>query len=72
MTDEKIHIIRPFGFRWGMGQKVRKKSGAEWHGEVCGFYTTELNEEGYNVRSLRERNSVQLYPVAALEVWDGD
>ena len=53
---------------WPIGTRVRKKSGAGWHGHVCGYYQTELTPEGYNVESEREKNSVQLYPRAALEV----
>lgn len=49
------------------GDRVRKKSGSSWHGTICGFYSSSITSEGYNVESEREVGSVQLYPVTALE-----
>lgn len=50
---------------------VRKKRGGQWHGKVVGSYSTGLTPEGYAVESDREPGSVQIYPVSALEPWDG-
>lgn len=50
------------------GDHVRKKRGAEWSGYVCGFYSTPLTPEGYNVESEHHPGSVQIYPVGALEL----
>jgi hypothetical protein len=55
---------------WPIGTLVRKKSGSSWHGRVCGYYSTARNPKGYNVESIREEFSVQLYPESALEVYE--
>lgn len=57
---------------WPVGTLVRKRSGGQWHGRICGYYTTDLTTEGYAVESLREPGSVQIYPRKALELWEGD
>lgn len=51
------------------GDNVRKIRGSEWHGYVCGTYSTELTPIGYCVESEREKGSVQIYPEAALELF---
>ena len=61
-----------FEGKFKLGARVRKKSGAEWHGVVCGFYSTSMTERGYAVESERESNSVQIYPEAALEEMSDD
>lgn len=53
------------------GDLVRKKRGSSWRGRVCGEYSATFTEEGYAVESLFEPGNVQVYPVAALEPWDG-
>lgn len=63
-------ITPPEWARWGMGALVRKRKGAEWHGQVCGFYGTQHTAHGYAVESVLEAGSVQIYPEAALEDWD--
>jgi dihydrofolate reductase (trimethoprim resistance protein) len=55
-----------------MGDLVKKKSGSQWRGKVCGFYKTELTPIGYCVESLFEPGSVQIYPGNALEIWLGE
>ena len=50
------------------GDRVKKKSGSEWQGIVCGWYSTELTPEGYAVESESHKGSVQIYPVSALEL----
>ena len=50
-----------------LGDRVRKKSGAAWQGQVVGWYSTKLTPEGYAVESESHLGSVQIYPVAALE-----
>ena len=50
------------------GDMVRKKKGAEWSGIVVGTYSTSLTPEGYAVESSTHKGSVQIYPVAALEL----
>jgi dihydrofolate reductase (trimethoprim resistance protein) len=52
---------------FGLGDRVRKKSGAAWQGRVVGWYCTKLTPEGYAVESECHPGSVQIYPVAALE-----
>lgn len=55
---------------FGLGDRVRKKSGAAWQGHVVGWYSTTLTPEGYAVESEFHPGSVQIYPVAALERMD--
>ena len=57
----------PFRPSFGLGDRVRKKSGAAWQGQVVGWYCTKLTPEGYAVESESHPGSVQIYPVAALE-----
>lgn len=60
---------KPLGWRWGLNERVTKKSGASWTGRVVGFYQTRLTEEGYCVESENEPGSVQIYPASALELY---
>jgi dihydrofolate reductase (trimethoprim resistance protein) len=57
----------PFPTTFGLGDRVRKKSGAAWQGCIVGWYSTQLTPEGYAVESEAHPGSVQIYPVAALE-----
>jgi dihydrofolate reductase (trimethoprim resistance protein) len=57
----------PLRATFGLGDHVRKKSGAAWQGQVVGWYSTKLTPEGYAVESESHPGSVQIYPVAALE-----
>ncbi|HHK5623272.1 TPA: trimethoprim-resistant dihydrofolate reductase DfrB [Pseudomonas aeruginosa] len=57
----------PSNAAFGMGDRVRKKSGAAWQGQIVGWYCTKLTPEGYAVGSEAHPGSVQIYPVAALE-----
>jgi hypothetical protein len=50
------------------GDLVRKRSGAAWEGVIVGEYSTTLTPEGYAVESIAHPGSVQIYPVAALEL----
>lgn len=52
---------------FALGDRVRKKSGAAWQGQVVGWYCTKLTPEGYAVESESHPGSVQIYPVNALE-----
>ena len=58
MAEPKFHL----------GDTVRKKSGSQWQGTICGTYSTALTPEGYAVESSAHRGSVQIYPAAALEL----
>lgn len=53
-------------FKWG--DHVRKKKGSEWQGHVCGWYKTELNQDGICVESESHKGSVQIYPSGMLEL----
>ena len=57
----------PLGAMFALGDRVRKKSGAAWQGQVVGWYCTKLTPEGYAVESESHPGSVQIYPAAALE-----
>jgi dihydrofolate reductase (trimethoprim resistance protein) len=57
----------PLRATFRLGDRVRKKSGAAWQGQVVGWYCTKLTPEGYAVESECHPGSVQIYPVAALE-----
>ncbi|WP_165720489.1 MULTISPECIES: trimethoprim-resistant dihydrofolate reductase DfrB [Burkholderiales] len=66
-TDAGRQFTLPFRSTFGLGDRVRKKSGAAWQGQVVGWYSTKLTPEGYAVESESHPGSVQIYPVAALE-----
>jgi len=53
--------------KFAMHQRVRKTSGSEWVGRICGTYSTALTPEGYAVESEAHAGSVQIYPAKALE-----
>ena len=53
-----------------LGDKVKKVKGANWHGTICGFYSTSLTPEGYCVESAYEKGSVRSYPAKALTKWE--
>ncbi len=55
------------GWKFEMGDEVRKIKGAQWRGKVVGFYSSSLTEMGYAVESGWEEGSVQIYPESALE-----
>lgn len=61
----------PVATRWQLGDKVKKKANSSWRGVVCGFYSTPHTPVGYCVDSAFEPGSVQVWPEAALEDWDG-
>lgn len=64
-------VATPFAFpsraTFALGDRVQKKSGAAWQGQVVGWYSTKLTPEGYAVESEFHPGSVQIYPVTALE-----
>jgi dihydrofolate reductase (trimethoprim resistance protein) len=66
-TSHDHQIRAPFSATFGLGDRVRKKSGAAWQGRIVGWYSTTLTPEGYAVESEAHPGSVQIYPVAALE-----
>ncbi len=53
--------------KFRMGDLVKKSTGSEWEGRVVGWYSTGQTPEGYAVESSAHRNSVQIYPVTALD-----
>jgi hypothetical protein len=56
--------------KFTMGELVKKTSGSEWQGRICGTYSTSLTPEGYAVESEAHAGSVQIYPAKALEAVD--
>jgi dihydrofolate reductase (trimethoprim resistance protein) len=66
-TPVASQFALPLRATFGLGDRVRKKSGAAWQGQVVGWYCTKLTPEGYAVESESHPGSVQNYPVAALE-----
>lgn len=54
--------------KFRMGDMVKKTSGSEWQGRICGTYSTALTPEGYAVESEAHAGSVQIYPAKALEL----
>ncbi len=68
LHDHQSHLSQaPLPATFGLGERVRKKSGAAWQGYIVGWYSTKLTPEGYAVESEAHPGSVQIYPVAALE-----
>jgi len=57
--------------RWQKGDLVQKRQKSKWRGRIVGFYDTAETPEGYSVESLFENGSVQVWPLAALDDWDG-
>ncbi len=53
--------------KFRMGDLVKKSTGSEWVGHVCGWYSTNQTPEGYAVESAAHKGSVQIYPAKALE-----
>ena len=67
LTQDGSALRLPSNATFRLGDRVRKKSGAAWQGNVVGWYCTRLTPEGYAVESESHPGSVQIYPVAALE-----
>ena len=63
-----MSIENQSGKKFKQGDRVRKKSGSEWQGNIVGWYSTELTPEGYAVESETHKGSVQIYPANALEL----
>ena len=59
-------LSAPLG-KFRMGDLVKKSTGSEWVGRVCGWYSTNQTPEGYAVESEAHAGSVQIYPAKALE-----
>lgn len=62
MSDKAIHG----GPTFNIGDLVTKRTGSEWSGRVCGFYSTTLTPDGVCVESEHHAGSVQIYPAKAL------
>jgi dihydrofolate reductase (trimethoprim resistance protein) len=72
MTDTRAALQAASAtWKFKLGDRVRKTKGAQWHGTVVGFYSTDLTPHGYCVESLTELGSVQIYPEAALALMEG-
>jgi hypothetical protein len=58
----------PTTAQFALGDRVYKKSGSQWSGTICGFYSTEQTAIGYAVESDAHKGSVQIWPEAALQL----
>lgn len=65
-----MYVPEPWTFM--IGDLVEKKRGSNWRGTVCGYYTTTTTPQGYAIESAMEPGNVQIYPVDALKIWDGE
>jgi len=54
--------------KWALGVKVKKKSGSEWEGIICGYYQHKNNSWGIAVASSYHAGSVQIYPTSAMVI----
>lgn len=64
MTQKQLQMSKKFK----RGDSVRKKGNkGQWHGIICGEYSTDITSIGYAVESVLEKGSVQIYPESALE-----
>jgi hypothetical protein len=69
----RAQAFKDMGSVWAgsflIGDRVRKKSGSEWQGVVCGFYrNAHLGHHGCAVASERHLGAIQIYPDSALEL----
>jgi hypothetical protein len=64
-------VAIPDGAKFRVGDWVFKTRGSAWRGKVVGVYSTKQTPIGYCVESAFEPGSVQVWPEAALAVWDG-
>ena len=53
-TPFEVAESRPSAGAFKLGDLVQKKSGASWHGNIVGFYSTALTPRGYCVESAYE------------------
>lgn len=63
MLEEALKDYR----KWPIDERVGKKSGSEWTGNIVGYYSTELTPFGIAVESEKHSGSVQIYPTKAME-----
>lgn len=68
MKLNTLEFIEATHTTFKLGDHVCKVKGSEWSGYIVGFYSTELNAEGYCVESDTHRGSVQIYPAKALRL----
>lgn len=71
ILEANIQRFLDMGCNFAMGDLVQKKSGSKWRGSIVGFYSTPNTPDGYAVESAFEPGSVQVWPEAALERWNG-
>jgi dihydrofolate reductase (trimethoprim resistance protein) len=71
MVADLINLVLA-GAKFRLGDRVKKTKGSSWRGKVVGWYSTGLTPIGYAVESSLEPGSVQIYPEAALDRWDGN
>jgi dihydrofolate reductase (trimethoprim resistance protein) len=62
-------IPPPFPVTFGVGDRVRKKSGAAWQGRIVGWYSTQLTPEGYAVESEAHPGSCRFTQSRRLSAW---
>ena len=67
-VDDPINSCTTKQSKFKRGDFVKKRSGSHWQGHIVGEYSTLLTLEGYAVESDFHDGSVQIYPVAALEL----
>lgn len=73
IAEEALKVLSAQQGVYKRGDLVKKKGDkGQWHGVVCGEYSATCTHEGYNVESLLEKGSVQIYPASSLEPWDGE
>ena len=65
-----LQALPGLGWKFALGDRLRKRSGSWWEGKVVGFYSTTQTPRGYAVQlQTRDDNGpVQIYPESALEL----
>lgn len=66
-TLNPLNLTLGQGWKYQLGDMVRKIKGSEWVGIVVGFYSSSQTDRGYAVESRVHKGSVQIYPEASLE-----
>jgi hypothetical protein len=70
--EAAVHTLARYHSDFPFGARVRKRSGPEWVGKVCGYYSSTFTPEGLVIECTAEgaRGQVHVEPAKRMEKID--
>jgi hypothetical protein len=70
--EAAVHTLARYHSDFPFGARVRKKSGPEWLGKVCGYYSSTFTPEGLVIECTADgaRGQVHVEPAKRMEKID--